>query len=247
VIEEGGGRKVIERLIYRLAGDGTRGQPEKVRIEERKNADGSVNVDTQVYRGDINGRLQLVERSSTEASKQGDAVRSTTTVQRASANGGLEVVERRERSGIETKESLSEEVRTFRRDMNGSFREAVRTVTERKQSPSGAVNEQVSEYHTVTIDGRMQLSSQRVATEVKAADGSLMRDESIYGTVQAGRPSTAGEMKLREQRRIEQRPNADQTVTETLSIRRPDLEGRVQGGYVKVGDRVCRGKCAEQP
>lgn len=58
VVEEGGGRKVIERNIRRADG-----QPERVRIEERKNADGSVTTETAVYRGDLNGRLNLAQRA----------------------------------------------------------------------------------------------------------------------------------------------------------------------------------------
>lgn len=246
VVEEGGGRKVIERIVYRNSGDGTRGQPEKIRIEERTNPDGSTNVETQSYRTDINGRFQLVEKSTTAASKQGDAIRATTTIQRASINGGLEVVERQERSGTQTPTALSDEVRTFRKDANGGFRESARVVTDRKQNGAKIV-ENVTEYQSATLDGRMQLSGQRVSTEVTGTDGSVTKQVEIYGIAQAGRPSTPGELKLREQQLIEQKVGSDKTVRETLSIRRPDLEGRVSGDFKPISSRTCQGKCSNQP
>ena len=237
VVEEGGGRKVIERNIRRADG-----QPERVRIEERKNPDGSVTTETSVYRGDLNGRLNLAEKRVSEARKTATSLEETTTVQRGGLKGGLEVVERSERKGQIAPKVTNEEVRTFRKDASGSFREAARQSIERRDE-NGKVTEQVAEYQAATVDGRMQLSSQRVSNETKRADGTVVKQVELYGMAQAGRTSREGELKLREQQLIEQRPAGGQSIVESFSIRRPDLEGKMSGDFLKVSERTCQKAC----
>ena len=55
--------KVVERVIRKYDATGNPGLPIKVRIEEKKNADGSTTVQSSAYESDINGNLQLFERS----------------------------------------------------------------------------------------------------------------------------------------------------------------------------------------
>jgi hypothetical protein len=237
VVEEAGGRKVIERTIRRADG-----QPEKVRIEERKNADGSITTETSVYRGDLNGNLNLAEKRTSDLRKTATNLEEKVTVQRGSLNGGLEVVERSERTGTIAAKVTNEEVRTFRKDQNGSFREAARQNIERRED-NGKVTEQVAEYQAATGDGQMQLSAQRVSNETKRADGSVVKQVAVYGMAQAGRTSHPGELKLREEQLIEQRPGSGQSVVESFSVRRPDLDGRVTGDFLKVSERTCQKAC----
>lgn len=237
IVEESGGRKVIERSIRRA-----NGQPEKIRVEERKNSDGSVTTETAVYRGDLNGRLNLAEKRVSEARKTATSVEETTTVQRASLNGGLEVVERSERTGRTAAKVTNEEVRTYRKDANGGFREAVRQNIERREE-NGKVVEQVAEYQAATTDGRLQLSGQRVSNETKRADGTVVKQVEVYGMAQTGRPSRPGELKLREEQIIEQRPAGGQNIVESFSVRRPDLDGRLSGDFLKVSERTCQKSC----
>ncbi len=237
VVEDSGGRKVTERTIRRADG-----QPEKVRIEERKNADGSVTKETAVYRGDLNGRLNLAEKRFSELRKTATQLEETTVVQRGSLNGGLEVVERLERTGTIGPKVTQEEVKTFRKDPNGSFREAARQNIERRED-NGKVTEQVAEYQAATADGRLQLSGQKVSNAVKSPDGTVVTQVEVYGMAQPGRASRAGELKLREQQLIEQRPADGQTVVESFSVRRPDLEGKITGDFTKVSERTCQKAC----
>ena len=237
VVEESGGRKVIERTIRRADG-----QPEKVRIEERKNADGSVTTETAVYRGDLNGRLNLAEKRISELRQTATQIAETTVVERGGINGGLEVVEKLERTGTIAPKVTQEEVRTFRKDQNGSFREAARQNIERRED-NGKVTEQVAEYQSATADGRLQLSGQKVSSEVKRADGTLVKQVEVYGMAQPGRTSRAGELKLREEQLIEQRPAGGQTVVESFSVRRPNLDGKASGDFLKVSERVCQKSC----
>ena len=42
---------------------------------------------------------------------------------------------------------------------------------------------------------------------------------------------------------VEQKPGADKSVAESLSIRRPDPNGQLPKTFTKVSDRVCQDKC----
>ena len=237
VLEESAGRKVIERTTTRVDG-----QPEKVRIEETKNSDGSITTQTAVYRGDLNGNLNLAEKRTSDFRKTGDRIEEKVSVQRGTLNGGLEVVERSERSGTQTDKISNLEVRTFRKDQNGSFREAVRQNIERREE-NGKVTEQVAEYQTANQDGRLELSAQRVSNETKRADGTVVKQVAVYGMARPGRASTVGELKLREEQLIEVRPGNGQNVVESFSVRRPDLDGRVPADFHKISERVCQKAC----
>jgi hypothetical protein len=241
VVEESGGRKVIERVTRRAAADGMPGSVEKVRIEEVKHPDGRVSTTQENYRGDINGRLVLAEKTHTDLKKTGDVIESVTTTSRGSLNGGLEVVERAEMTGRETEKLKQTDTLVFRKDANGSFREAARSTAERRQE-DGKTVESVTEYNNATSDGRMRVAGQRVTTELQSKDGATVKQVEIYG-VQPGRAAEPGQLKLREQQLIEQRPGAGKTVEESLSIRRPDGNGSLPASFTKVSDRVCREKC----
>lgn len=237
VIEESGGRRVVERVTRQPGAP-----PEKVRIEEVKHPDGRVVTAQETYRGDLNGRLVLAEKSTTDFRKSGERIEATTTVARGSINGGLEVVERSEMTGRETDLAKSTDTRILRKDANGGFREAARQVAERT-TVNGTVEENVTEYQSATQDGRLEVSGQRVAKETKAADGSVVRQVEIYGMAQPGRASERGQLKLREQQVVERKPGDGKTVVESLSIRRPDGNGQLPKNFTKVSDRVCQDKC----
>ena len=241
ILEESGGRKVIERVTRRAAADGMPGSVEKVRIEEVTHPDGRVTTAQETFRSDLNGRLVLSEKSQTDLRKAGAAIESTTTLSRGSINGGLELVERSEMTGRETDTAKQTDTRVFRKDANGGFRESARSVAE-QVIEDGKTVEKVTEYNNATQDGKMRVAGQRVTTEVKAKDGSAVRQVEIYG-VQPGRAAESGALKLREQQLIEQRPGPGKTVQESLSIRRPDANGTLPGSFAKVSDRVCREKC----
>jgi hypothetical protein len=243
VLEDAGGRKVIERVIRRAGADGAAGDVERVRIEEVKSADGRVVTHQETYRSDFNGRMALTERSQTDFRKTGDSVESTTTVSRAGINGGLELVEKAVMSGRDNAAGKQTDTRIFRKDTNGGFQEAARTVTEQRIE-DGRTVENVSEYQAATADGRMRLSGQRVTTELKSQDGATTKKVQIYGANEPSRPVDAsGGLKLKEEQLIEQRTGAGKTVHESFSVRRPDLNGGLPGQFTKVSERTCKDKC----
>jgi hypothetical protein len=243
VLEDAGGRKVIERVVRRAAADGAPGTVERIRIEEVKHSDGRVVTNQETFRSDFNGRMELTERSQTDFRKAGDNVESATTVSRAGINGGLEVVEKAVMSGQDRATGKQTDTRIFRRDANGSFQEAARNIVEQRVD-NGKTVENVTEYQAATLDGRMQVSGQRVTTETQGADGSTTRRVQIYGANEPSRPVDAsGGLKLKEEQLIEQRPGAGKTVQENFSVRRPDLNGGLPGQFTKVSERTCKEKC----
>lgn len=243
VLEDTPSRKVIERMILTAAPDGGKGQPVKVVIEENKAADGSVTREEKTYRGDLNGRLNLYERVVSESRPVGTGITETqTTVARESLNG-VEVVEKRTGTTTVSGNVTQEEVRTYRKDTGGGFREAVRTVVERKKESETKTVENRMEYQTANTSGRLEPSSQRVVTEEKVG-GRVVKQVDWFGMAQAGQVSAGGQLKLREQQVIEQRVEGGQTV-ESFSIRRPNLEGRLPERFTKIAERVCQGKCLE--
>lgn len=240
VLEDGPSGRVIERTLRRNSPDGVLLPPEKIRVEERRNSDGSTTMETTVYRGDINGRLNVAERQTTETRRAGDQITASTTVARPTINGGLDVVERRETTGRETKTDAQEDTVVYRRDANGNFTQAVRLLTEKKMG-ANSLTETVTEYQAATASGQLELSGQRTTRERRNADGTVLRETDLFGTVAAGR-ACAGKLVLREQQRVEQ-TRTDGGVVESFSIRRPDITDQRVGGYVKISERVCTGNC----
>jgi hypothetical protein len=238
VVTDSGGVKIIERLVKRYDANGRPGPPEKVHIEERKNADGSVNTASSVMRADINGRYALAERSVTESKKAGDTTTSNTVVQRPTLNGSLEVVERREETKRESADgSVSQNSTVMRRDTNGRFGEAAKQLLEKKVA-NGLTVENVATYEADN-GGGMQLIQQTVSKEMA---GSNQKEIDVFEASQAGR--TGGkEPQLREQRLIEKTTTPNGAV-ESISVRRPlDSDPSRLGNAQKVEEIICTGKC----
>lgn len=242
VLQDDANGKIVERTIRRRDANGNQGPPEKIRLEERKSADGSTFVQTTVYRGDLNGNLLLAEKTTVEARKIGKAESSNTVVERPSLNGSLDVVEKKVVVGREIPGGLEQDATIMRKDGNGRFYEAVRQISERREA-AGVTTESTTEYEAAT-SGKLELSLQTRATEKKGADGSLVRDVDIYGKAQPGRVSQPGQLRLREQQRIERKPAAGGAV-ETFSIRRPGVtdDSTRLGPFQKISETVCTGKC----
>jgi hypothetical protein len=237
VVSESGGVKIIERLVKRYDANGRPGPPEKVHIEESKNADGSVNTAISIMRADINGTYTVAERSLTDSKKSGDTTTSTTVIQRPTVNGSLEVVEKKELVKRESPGgSESQNLTVLQRDMNGRFDETAKQVLE-KTVVNGRTLENVATYEAT--NGQMQLIRQTVSQEVT---GSNQKEVDVFEVGQAGR---AGDSRpqLRERKLIEKTPTANGAV-ERISLRRPlESDPNRLGDAQKVGEVICTGKC----
>lgn len=241
LISQQDGVKTVERLIRRVAPDGTKLPPEREVIETTDLGGGRQTVTKTVYRGDFNGRMAQAERVVEQTAPAGTSGATVTTlIDRPSINGSFQTVEKRE-ARITTGENRSERDETsYLPDANGRFAEASRVV-ERMSKSGGKTLKQVDEFETA-LTGRMTLSKQVVSTTTETAGGEVTVSD-VYGTAAAGRPET-GQLQIRERRVVEKAIGAG-GVTETLSVQRPAVDGSGQLGELrKISETVCTGKCA---
>jgi hypothetical protein len=240
VISDDSTGKVIERTIRPFDPTGNPGPPQKLRIAERKAADGSVTVETQVYHANVSGSFALVERSNATTRKTGDQTVTDVQIARPTLNGSLDTVERRNSTVTKSGENESADTTTYRRDSNGSFYAAVREVKQTEKA-GGKVVENTSTY-LATGGRQMQLDGQTVAEITKKADGSEVRQVSIYGVNLPGRPVGTTPV-LREVQTIEKAKTTSGTVESTL-VRRPSIDNpKSLGPATKINERVCTGAC----
>jgi len=234
----------VETLVrtYDQAGNPT--QPVKQVLDERKQPDGSSTTQIATYRADLNGKMQLLQKSVTEIRKSGSSETSETLLQRPSVNGSLETVEKQ--STVKSNQSggnYQKETITYQRDGNGNFALTVKQVIDHSQD-GGVATENAARYEV--IDGRLQLYSQTVSKVVTRPDGSKDAEVSLFAPNTLGTVDTGGsqKLKLREQQIIEKRPGPGGTVVETVSVRRPSLSDQtVLGPTKQISETICKGKC----
>jgi hypothetical protein len=242
IISETNGVRVTERIVRRYDAEGRPGPAEKIRIEERKEGDGSTSTSTSVFRGDLNGSYQLAERATEKTSKSGSVTTIMRSVERPTLNATLDVIEKSTRTTIEKDNTSHSEDVTYRRDPSGNFYTASQEVADRKQ-----VRDSTSETVTVfesTPGGKMQFSRQTVTTARIAADGTEHRETDVYNIVVPGQVSSADQDRpqLRERQILERRADSSGAVVETLSVRRPSLSDPNRlGTEQQVSEVICRG------
>ncbi len=73
IVRDDASGRVVERLIRRYDPQGNPTQPVKETIDEQKRPDGSSTTQTTTYRGDVNGSMQLIEKTVTETRKSGSS------------------------------------------------------------------------------------------------------------------------------------------------------------------------------
>lgn len=238
IVRDDASGKVIERIIQRYDQNGSPQPPEKVQVEQRKQYDGTARTITTVYRGDVNGRFTVVERSSMESRESNGVTTTNGVTERPSVNGGFDVVEKSSSTSRKTQTGSHEEKVVYRPGSGGRLEVSAQAVTDTTQQ-SGQIIETTNQYNTAA-SGQMQLAQQTVSRITKNSDGSDTRQVSIYGVNAPGR-AASGQPELREQQLIERRPGSGNTVVESFSIRRPTPNGGSLGDYQKISERVCSG------
>jgi hypothetical protein len=246
VLRDDASGRLVERITRRYDQNGNPTAPVKETIEEQKRPDGSSTIQTSTYRGDINGNLQLAQKSVTEIHKSDTQETAETVIQRQTINGSLDTVEKQ--SQVTVKDASGGyrlDATTYRRDGNGGFYEAVRTTTEHSLQGSEATDH-TAEYE-VGPGGGLQLHSQKVSKTVTAPDGSKEVVVDIFGQNVPGLVnSSSSALKLQEQQVIERKPGAAGTLTETVSVRRPTIsDPNTLGPARQLSQTVCQGACAQ--
>ena len=210
--------KVVERVIRKYDANGNPGLPIKVRIEEKKNADGSTTVQSSAYESDINGNLQLFERSTSQIRKNG-ATETSTTVERPTLNGTLQAVERDTKLERPTGSGSKVESMVYRRDISGNFTPFAQEI--KQTNKSGAEETTDAARYETGPDGKLVLASRSIDHVKTNPDGSQVSDTDVYSLFSAGRTVdlSANQPRLQEQIHKERTPGPGGKVVETTSVR----------------------------
>lgn len=241
VLRDDASGRVMERLIHRFDATGNPTTPVKETVEEQKRPDGSSTIQTTRYQGDVNGDMQLVQKTITETHKSGSTETSSTVLQRP-LNGSIETVEKKETVRVNDGKNYREEDTTYRRDGNGGFGVAVRQTKEHSEQGAQATDN-TAEYE-IGPEGQLQLHGQTVAKTVTEPDGSKESVVNLYGLNAPGTIDPDGKLKLFEQQIIDQTPRPGNKLVETLSVRRPTVsDPNSLGPTQQISETVCKGKC----
>jgi hypothetical protein len=186
--------------------------------------------------------MQVVERTTTETHASSSGQTSQTVVERPSSDG-LRAVEKRDETTVkDASGGYQSEAVTYRADGNGGFRPAVREVTQHSEQ-NGQSADNVAEYEPDGT-GSLQLHAQTVTKTVRRSDGSQDAVVQIYGRNVAGTASGDSGLKLQEQQNIETAPGPNNTVVQTLSVRRTSIaDPTTLGPSRQISQTVCRGDC----
>ncbi len=240
VLREDSTGRTVERVIKRYDPNGNPGPVERQKIEVRLNPDGSSTSVTSVYRGDLNGRMELAERVTAEGTKSGNTVTTNTQVERPALNGSVEIAERQVRRVTSGENSSQSEATTYRKDPTGAFVESLRVVTDSSQQ-NGQTVENRAQYERLQGE-RLQLQSQTVTRARKNSDGTEVREVDIFRHV-PGRAESTATPRLTERQIVEQR-REDGRVVERKTAQRPTINDPDRLGAAElIGERVCTGKC----
>ncbi|MBZ5609984.1 MAG: hypothetical protein LAP38_17115 [Acidobacteriia bacterium] len=244
VIRDDASGRVVERTIQKYDPQGNPTTPVKETVQVEKRPDGSSTTQTSTYRQDINGHMQLAEKSVTEVRTSGSTETAETAVQRPTINGSVETVEKLSDTKVkDASGSYREEAVTYRKDAGGGFYTAMRKSTEHTQQGSQS-SDNTAEYE-VGASGQLELHGQTVSKTVEQPDGSksIVMDvfgKGVPGTVDAGGSS----LKLQEQQIIERKKGPSDTVVETVDVRRPSVaDPKTLGPARQLSETVCKGNC----
>jgi hypothetical protein len=234
VLRQDGQGKLVERTIRKYDANGTPGPPIRVRIEEKKNPDGSTTILSTAYESDINGNQQLFERSTTEIRK-GATTETSTTVERATLNGPLSMVERTRSVERPTGSGSQVDSTTYRRDVSGNFTAFSQEV--KQIAKSGNQETTDAAHYEIGPDGKLALTSRAIDRVSTNPDGSRVTDTDLYSKFSAGRTGDpdAAQPRLQEQIHRERTAGAGGVVVEvtTSRARLPNDPSRF-GAYEKV-------------
>ncbi len=244
VIRDDASGRVVERIVRHYDPQGNPTPPTKETVAEQKRPDGSTTTETTSYRGDVNGNMQLVEKSTIDTHKSASTETAQTVIQRPDINGGINTVEKRDvTKTLGSDGSYQEEKDVYRGNGQGGFYQAVRQTTQHTVQGSEATDN-TAEYE-VGATGQLQLHGQTVSKTVTRPDGSKDVVVDIFGQNVPGTVAEpGGALKLQERQIIQDTPGPNKTTVETLSVRRPTVSNpNTLGPEQQLSQTVCKGDC----
>lgn len=215
IVSKDASSTVIDRTVRRYDSSGTAGPADRIRIEERKNPDGSTTLQAVTYRADLNGNLQVVERTTTQT-RGTTNVEKTTVVEGASLNGRLAPVQRTVATERVLGSGTEAESTTYRQDVSGNFYAATREVSSLQKS---ANQETKDSTFYVMGDGRMDVDRRMIGKTVTRPDGSQTEQIDVYArqTASNAGDANASSPRLQEQIVKERVPGPNNTIIETTT------------------------------
>jgi hypothetical protein len=235
---------VVERIVQRYDDTGNPAGKRRIVVEQQNHPGGST-VESTTYATDVNGRMSVVERSTTETQVSGTTITANTVVERPTINGSFEPVEKQNVVTTKHANNYEEATVTYRKDPAGQFQAAVRRTTEHQES-GGKATDNTAEYE-VGPTGRLELHSQRVVNTEKGSGGSENEQVDIFRKNVPGVVNDTGALQLIEHQIIERRSTAG-GIVETLSVQRPTVaDPNKLGPPRELSETVCKGKCGDRP
>jgi hypothetical protein len=243
VLRREGNTTVREKIVRNYDRNGNLASTDRELIEEQARPGGSLTRITR-YQSDVNGRFTETERRTTETETQGSVTRTQSTVDRPTINGSFHTVEKKSAVTQTIAAGLKSDETTYQRSENGGFNATSRLVTE-TQKQGAQTTEKTALYQPFSDTSNMRLTEQTVSTITAHPDGSESVEKTLYGSTWNGQ-ATDNETgpQLRERDYIERKPGPGNTVTESLSVRRPTVsDPNKLGPLTKISETVCTGKC----
>ncbi len=172
--------KTVERTIQRYDAGGNPTQQEVVREEVKTLPDGTIVTTATTFVENINGRLEIVERSVSREKKSGNRIQRTSTSEKPSINGGFQTFSWEE--SVETRQGdASARIETVRKvdDGGGRLVESGREETVMSQSGNTATTEKIV-WERDALSSKMTQASRTVGVLVTQADGSSTETVETY-------------------------------------------------------------------
>jgi len=243
VVSDDANGKVTERIVQKFDPTGRPASTERVMIQETKLPGGGSTVRETTYRNDVNGGQREAVRKTTETRVSGSTTTANTVIDRPSTSGSFETVEKRSSVTEGPAENQHTTESVYSRNVSGGFQETVRTV--KTASTANNTTKESSATYEPGLNGQLQLDSQSESTSSKQADGSEVVQTNLFTKTVAGNvQDSSGAMRVKEQQVLQRRTNADGSVVETVSVRRPAVSDPNRlGDLQKVSETVCKGKC----
>ncbi len=244
VLRDDASGRVVERTIQKFDANGRPTPPVKETIEVQKRPDGSSTTQTATYRQDINGHMQLEQKSVTDVRTSGSQEISDTSIQKPTINGSVETVEKQSATKVkDASDGYREETTTYRKNVDGSFYAAVKKTTEHTQQGS-QTNDNTVQYE-VGPSGRLEMHDQTVSKTVEQPDGSKSIVVDVFGKGVPGKATASDRpLRLKEQQIIDRKKGPNDTVVETVDVRRPSIaDPKALGPARQLSQTVCQGNC----
>jgi hypothetical protein len=179
-ISSSGGKEVSERRVQLYDPSGKPSGQEMIRIEERQLPGGGVERSETLYRQNVSGRMEAVERTREVTHEKGSVTTVMKEVEKPDVSGRFEKLTREETTERKLSDSQSTRETVLSGNVGGRLEVVARE--ESTMTKAGAVaTTETRVYERQPMSGSMALSSRSVGTLEERPDGSSVERVETYG------------------------------------------------------------------